>query len=41
LIVQVNGKEFYNRKTRSDEKVREETAVKFLEKVAAAVANEK
>ena len=41
LIVQVNGKEFYNRKTRSDEKVREETAVKFLEKVAGAVANEK
>jgi hypothetical protein len=41
LIVQVNGKEFYNRKTRSDEKVREETAVKFLEKVAGAVANKK
>ena len=41
LIIQVNGNEFYNRKTRSDEKVHEKSAVQFLEKVAASVANEK
>ena len=41
LIIHVNGNEFYNRKTKGDEKVHEKTAVKFLEKVAAAVANEK
>ncbi len=41
LIITLNGKEFYNRKTRSDEKVHSESAVRFLEKVAAVVANEK
>ncbi len=41
LIIHVNGNEFYNRKTKGDERVNEKTAVKFLEKVAAVVANEK
>ena len=41
LIITLNGKEFYNRKTKSDEKVHSKTAVAFLKKVADVAANEK